>query len=487
MADGKEIEIKLVWQSDRAMIDPWASKALRRLLATDVPQGSVLQYSAHYYDTVDHSLLKQGIAFRVRQEGEEWVATLKRDEGSIGGFFRRQEWNEKVTGPEPRPDLFPDISVTADTLKPFMTTRFERTQWILHLSGDSVVELVIDRGEIAAGEKTSTIREVELELKRGDLSELLRVAALLSRHCGLVIESRSKYERGLELASIKPASINEKPKPKEDTCAGYFQHLLAEAQRKQTCFLADPKQEKRLRMLRIQLRRLRSMVSFWGGYLREKEAELPTKQLRNWFREMGEVRSIDVMLTLLGQESGEEFALRRLRLRRKNLRRLLVSHLWEGELTGLLFELWGRILSQRVPKNCSSLSEDGYCRTRLLSWCKSIKKDLRLLPQLSENESKLHKLRIRIKRLRYVLEDMSSSPFYDRTFIEHLRIVQDVLGRIQDAGETKRLLRDLGAGGEYVLVRLDADQQLALQELPVVAEELRESLVAYTRKPLFLG
>src|SRR3546814_10022518 len=55
----------------------------------------------------------------------------------------------------------------ADAITPVFEVRIERRTWIIS-EGGATIELVLDSGEVVAGERTSPICEIELELKQGD-------------------------------------------------------------------------------------------------------------------------------------------------------------------------------------------------------------------------------------------------------------------------------------------------------------------------------
>src|SRR3546814_13960448 len=58
---------------------------------------------------------------------------------------------------------------------PGVRGRIERRTWIIS-EGGATTELVLDSGEVVAGERTSPICEIELELKQGDPAALFAVA-----------------------------------------------------------------------------------------------------------------------------------------------------------------------------------------------------------------------------------------------------------------------------------------------------------------------
>jgi CHAD domain-containing protein len=106
---------------------------------------------------------------------------------------------------------------------------------------------------------------------------------------------------------------------------------------------------------------------------------------------------------------------------------------------------------------------------------------------MMNDETKLHNLRIRLKRMRYVCEAMPTSPYYDTNLIEQIKETQSILGKIQDAEETMRLLKEWGVGSEKTMVRLVNEKKAAKTELPVAAASLLNTMNGYIKQPLFFG
>lgn len=165
---------------------------------------------AHYLDSDDLDLLDAGIACRVRKEGNKWVATVKKGGDNKTHIQQRQEWNIDV------PAMSTDICLFANTeigdelkqvigdksLRVLFTCHFERKSMVLRLKNDTLVELAVDVGEIVASASREAICEIELELKKGDFSEMLQLASFLSERYSLQAEPRSKFSRGLCLLGV---------------------------------------------------------------------------------------------------------------------------------------------------------------------------------------------------------------------------------------------------------------------------------------------
>src|SRR5262249_38220042 len=91
-------------------------------------------------------------------------------------------------------------------LMPVFETRVRRK--VLQVQRDgSEIELSIDRGEVIAGRKSEPICEVELELKRGQRGDLLKVAKMLVEKVPVQLAVESNAERGYALLT------GEKPRP----------------------------------------------------------------------------------------------------------------------------------------------------------------------------------------------------------------------------------------------------------------------------------
>lgn len=169
------------------------------------------ELEAVYFDTADHRLQQQELAYRIRREDNACVATLKGKGSSAGGLHQRQEWNVTVAGVEPDLQVFVNTEIGAmlaelsvEALVPQFRTVFERHLLPVQTTDGSLIEVALDRGAIIADGKTAPILELELELKHGQPAALLRLAALLAKDYPLLLEPRSKYYRALQLADRQP-------------------------------------------------------------------------------------------------------------------------------------------------------------------------------------------------------------------------------------------------------------------------------------------
>ena len=217
------MEIELKYSSDRKT----GLRILKELAERYSVEIREIPMDAKYYDTEDLSLLDKRLTYRIRQEGEESVLTIKYGKGSDkakAGLHRRGEINIPVFNDfieKPGIDVLEDTPIYkeidkavggqySDDLgvmlprKPLlirMEMKFLRREITVPVSEDekSTAILSYDEGEILAGGKTTAISEVEIELSEGNEEDLKAFGMDLAEKYGLLPLNKSKYARGLKL------------------------------------------------------------------------------------------------------------------------------------------------------------------------------------------------------------------------------------------------------------------------------------------------
>ena len=91
-------------------------------------------------------------------------------------------------------------------------TEVRRTHRLLRFEG-ARIELALDEGRITAGEAVCAVLEIEFELLSGPPQALLRLAARWAARFGLALDVRSKSERGHRLALGQPSSPATRARP----------------------------------------------------------------------------------------------------------------------------------------------------------------------------------------------------------------------------------------------------------------------------------
>uniref|UniRef100_E6QAE8 Adenylate cyclase n=1 Tax=mine drainage metagenome TaxID=410659 RepID=E6QAE8_9ZZZZ len=147
-----KLELKL------RLLDPDAWGALLSHPLLDLHALSPVPMDAVYFDTADGALNSAGIAYRVRREGERWIATVQGVGTSAGGLHQRPEWTVVVED-KPSPQVFAGTEAGAmlfaavgeNILLPLLETHFQRFERELRWEDGSGILIAADRGEIRAG------------------------------------------------------------------------------------------------------------------------------------------------------------------------------------------------------------------------------------------------------------------------------------------------------------------------------------------------
>lgn len=294
---------------------------------------SQIQLRALYFDTPSRALVRARIALRLRLEGNQWVQTLKMPgEHSLS----RIEINQDRPGPTLDLSLYagtPAGEVLAGLTEPLQVCYETDVQRLLRdiRSPSGTVELAFDRGWLRAGALQLPISEVEFELKRGSLAAVFEIGKQWQQKFGLILDFRSKAERGDQLAqlaqkleSVQTQDNREKArhiadfwKPRGTTSIPLASVLkeretaralaavtsecleqivrnaavLCEVDTKGIYQAATPEH---VHQLRVGIRRLRSAWSFFDGL-----AELPAiefrQQINAYFSQLGGTRDEDVL------------------------------------------------------------------------------------------------------------------------------------------------------------------------------------------------
>lgn len=159
-----------------------------------------------YFDTADGALSSRRWMFRVRQENEKSVVTMK----TPGEGYARGEWECEGKTPEEAIGTLvskgaPEelLTLTKAGLQMVCGAEFVRLTQPLRLSDGTTCEICADGGELLGGCRKEPFCELELELTRGDGAALLAFAGELSRKYGLTEEQKSKFVRARRLADGK--------------------------------------------------------------------------------------------------------------------------------------------------------------------------------------------------------------------------------------------------------------------------------------------
>ncbi|MEA4888868.1 MAG: CYTH domain-containing protein [Clostridiaceae bacterium] len=215
-----ELKLRFIQDGDRSSFftDPWIAD----LLLPDSRQN--LDMHSQYYDTAAGALTIRRASLRIRREDDRRIATVKLGKAANNGLHQRLEWSVVLDDdamdwsdqPEKGLDAAwflklavsdgdPDdrlrellLEIDGQPLLEICQADFTRTAYDIGY-GDTLMELALDKGELRAGPLTAQINELELELKEGDVRDLMALGDEMQARYDVEPESQSKYARCLAL------------------------------------------------------------------------------------------------------------------------------------------------------------------------------------------------------------------------------------------------------------------------------------------------
>ncbi|WP_425999384.1 CHAD domain-containing protein [Caulobacter sp. DWR1-3-2b1] len=464
-----EIELKF-------LIAPEASAAI---LARLEGQEAVRQLDATYFDTADHALRKAGFGLRIRDGDNGRKQTLK--SASSGGVFARGEWESAVVGSEPDHELLAKTPaakvINGDALTPVFATNVRRVIRMIERDG-AVIEAALDQGELLAGDRRAGVSELELELKAGAPRVLFDLARDLAAHAPLRLSLVSKAERGYALALGEPDGPRpDSPLDPEATTAEALQALG----RATLCRLCSAAEALRSRPgpepvhgLRVAARRFRALLSTFK-VLAGDPAGVQVKAELKWLaNELGAARNLDVFVADVWRPAVEgpaeaneldEAAQAQTRALAAFGEALLVAQTEayaraDAAVDSARFralaidaaawlEAGAWTTDTRLTKTRDRPAAD-FAAQALDKPYRRIRKDGRDLAALGPKER--HALRIRGKKLRYAVEDLSGlfpdHPKRLKRFVEAAKALQDGLGLLNDLATREALVREVALSCE---------------------------------------
>jgi inorganic triphosphatase YgiF len=302
MAAPREIELKL-----EVPLEGLRKLERSQLLRGNHLPGKGADVVSTYFDTGKLDLRKKGVSLRVRQMGGRYLQTVKRNEPGNGATLSRDEWETEIDGENldlkaaRRTALEPILTKkVCRPLKPIFETRVHRTVYLIRYDG-SEIEVSVDEGCVEAGRRTSSLHEVELELKHGDPPSLFRLALQIAKDVPATLGVKSKADRGYDLFTgessrpVKAFSVKLNPKQSPQSA---FQ-AIARACLHQLCANAGPLRAgdaEGLHQARVAIRRLRAAISLFAELLCDKQTDVIKRELKWLTDEFGPAREQDVFM-----------------------------------------------------------------------------------------------------------------------------------------------------------------------------------------------
>lgn len=452
MTTDREIELKL--DVDRDDMD-----ALSRALALSGTAVVEHDQVATYFDTPAGDLRAAGLSLRVRHAAGRHVQTLKADNGAAAGLFARPEWESDVAGDSPElgdasplRTLLPDAALAA--IRPAFCVQVTRRQWQIGY-GDAAIELVADRGSVTAGDRTSPVCEIELELKTGSPAALFAVARDLGRSMSLRLGVLTKSERGHRLLdgvdgkASKATPLAMAPgSTTAESFAAIVAHCLRQFRLNEEMLRRDARPEV-LHQARVALRRLRSALSIFRPVVADDEFARLREDCRWLAATLGEARDLDV---LIGRCDAQPHA-GRLGLARDRAYAAAMEALASERSRWLMIDLtrWAALGAWRMQPADPALPAapaERFAAETLERLRRRVKRRGRDLAALGDEER--HRVRIEAKKLRYAagffagLFPGSKAARRHKAFLAALEDLQRHLGDLNDLATAPQVLARLG-------------------------------------------
>lgn len=477
----REVELKLAAENS----DLAALRSALTAIAAGAPVNRRSLVST-YFDTPDLALRAARTSLRVRAENGQFVQTVKTADAAPTNLLERGEWQDTVAenrvdpqAPESGARLPAEVAGKLCAL--FVTTISRETIELEPVSGTRI-EVAIDLGEIRAvsGDRSEPVCEIELELKSGARTALYDLALQLLEIAPLRIGTRSKSERGYDLVAggAGPATM---PAAAADFVSGtsvetVLQSIgracLAQLLHNEPGALAG--EPEAVHRMRVELRRLRSMLAAVKNALPREPRRRIAAELAALAAPLGRVRNLDVfiaeLLTPLQRDRADDPGWNELAAAAAAARRAahhrVACEIRSPQRTATLLRLlrWFDGCEWRAadtpPAPALTAPIDTIAAGILDRWRRKVRRRSRHLARLSPGQR--HRLRIAVKELRYTVE-LSRSLYPDRElhrYLERLKPVQDRLGDASDIRAAYRLVIELARTAEQPQPIVEAGGQL---------------------------
>lgn len=409
-----------------------------------------------YFDTPDHDVATAGFSLRIRRSGKKRVQTIKAASASAAGLFIRSEWECTVENntpvldyTTPLPSLLGD---KIDAIAAAFEVEIDRQTWNID-EGDATIELVLDCGEVVAGERRSPVCEIELELKSGDPAALFAFARRIDAVVPIRLGVLSKAERGYGLADAAPTRVM----AEAVTLAGDTTAAQAFGQIAQSCirqfrlnetFLLAARDAGALHQVRVALRRLRSAFTIFKPMIGDAGIDLRT-ELRWLAAELGNARDLDVLLKRA--EGGPLHA--RIATMREAAYDEVCETLAYTRARRLMFDVTAWIATLDWSGTAGGEREGNrpvrdFAARALDRYRRKVKRKGRNLASLDDDAR--HEVRKSAKKLRYAAEfyaglfERKGEKRRHKRFVKALEALQDQLGALNDLASAPELLTRLG-------------------------------------------
>lgn len=444
------------------------------MASKDGQYNETVDLDTRYFDTPDHQLQAQGLAFRVRRTGTSYQQTLKAGDDAHAVLLSRAEWETTIEDDQPRPEslprkarrLLPAKARNGELVEVFNTqVQRQCRQLVVDAANQpATIEAALDLGEIKSEAGTLPVAEIELELLGGRPQSLYQLALDLQKIVPLRLETRSKSTRAYDaITGLPPRWYRAEPLSLPRACsvdqamaaifASCFEQWLGNH-----AAAIDGQDPEGVHQMRVGLRRLRSALSIFRDLIPKEQLGWLQPDAKQTINGLGDARDWDVfqqdLLPPVIAAHPHDRALRALRTRAK-ARRRRAHRATRKSLEGADYTRFVLRLGQWLEEQAWTKEQDA--RQTELGAIPIVDFATTLLGKrrdkvLARGEGfadlpvdERHELRIALKKLRYAVEFFS--PLFDkrvvRPFLKSMKALQDDLGHLNDVAVAETLLDDL--------------------------------------------
>ncbi|MHA3055702.1 CHAD domain-containing protein [Acinetobacter sp. ANC 4633] len=409
-----------------------------------------IRVQTQYYDTAERKLSAANVQLHLVLHANHWVQTLICEDAKHLGYLEHQVNLGETDAPHVDVSLHrgtPAGAILFEVLgdeTQALTLQFE-TDIVRTLHNiedqDSQIEVALEVGEIRTEKDYLPIYELRFELKTGSVNRLFSLVTDWVQRYELWLDIRCRAARGDQLQrrlkalpaiqACNPVLIKKLPAEiaLREMIASCLQQILPNVAEMMT----ETNEAEHVHQARVGIRRLRSALRVFGHWSKQIDQtwELTLKTL---FNQLGAIRDRDAL---------EEKLLPKLRAAGASYVKLPVqiqphqeemqtskdpsyTTLWLA-LIQFIQVPFDRQHQQHIDDNLTELvgAEIKHMHRQLLKDAESC---------LDLNDMMWHRMRKRLKRLRYCVEFISS--LYDkkqvRQYLNALSPVQDILGQYND-------------------------------------------------------
>jgi len=467
--DRQEIELKFLLDED-------AFKAAQQsdLLGGD-KRRAVRRLRSVYFDTAEGHLSRTRTVLRMRTQRGAHVMTVKGLGGDPANPFLRREI--EVKSPSAEPDLaLLDAVVAADIrratddqmLIPHFTTDIRRSVQRI-TSRRSEIEIAFDTGVITAGSRRDPVREIELELKSGDVADLFAFGLALTHSVPARLGILSKSERGRLLSTgglidaVKADSPIQAHHSVDDVFGAVIGTCIHQFTGNWPAFECANGPEP-VHQMRVAMRRLRAALGLFQRHFPCHEFASLRAEAKRVASAMGDARNWDVFADLVhagpattfSREPGFEPLLAASGRHRAAGYEAVDTLLKSVETTRFVLSALAFVArrgwrNEIVGASLPALSAPaaGFAATNLTRLHRQVRKRGRHIVSLPPG--KRHEVRIALKKLRYAT-DFFAALFPNaqavRAYARATAKLQDVLGRFNDMAMVLDLVDRLDLGND---------------------------------------